>query len=231
MGIGGFLGTVDSWEAFDGKWRKLIADENIPWPFSMKDFVQAQEDFEDTRWRDRGERLRILNLLLAVIEESDVIPVGASVVLADYRGLSLEQQARLKGPYFIAFQDVTYNIAFGASLLALDPRASVAMVYAKAKKFTGPAEKLWYAIKEHNPLACQVMSSYTPAEPKDVSPLQAADIWAYSLGRTGEKGPEKSQEAYSSLHRLMDIAIKKSPGNKFFTLFNREQMLARLGEI
>jgi hypothetical protein len=132
---------------------------------------------------------------------------------------------------------VTLNLAFAASnkalLTATEPEESlankVAMVYAKLRKFTGPAEELWNAIKEHN-LSGHWMSSYTPGDPKDYPALQAADIWAYSLGHVHEHQPPKKQEAKIAFDFFMDAAsFGYELGHRFYTFFDRKEMLTRLG--
>lgn len=106
------------------------------------------------------------------------------------------------------------------------------MVYAKLKKFTGPAEQLWDAIKEHNVGAGNWMSSYTPGEPADYPPLQAADIWAYSLGHIQEKQTKAREEARIAANAFVHATfVTQGLGHKFFTFFDRKEMLLRLGEL
>lgn len=234
MGIAGLLATVEKWKTFDAEWRGLFNRESIPSPFHMVDFVHAKEDFGDKRWADRVERIRIMRLLLDVIAAASIIPVAAAVVLQDFNELSETHRSRLKGPYFAAFQEVTYNLAFGCAISALsspdvDMRSQVEMFYAKAKKLTGPAESWWHAIKEHNPHVGWIMGSYTPAEPKAVSALQAADIFAYSIGHTGEFSPSKHPEA-NMASSLFDNLVTLSPGHKCFTILGRKELLQRLGD-
>jgi hypothetical protein len=192
----------------------------------MVDFVHQQEDFK-TGWESEDKRLSVFNRLLLAIEKTKAMPVGAAVVLSDFKKLSEEQKARVRSPYFVAFQEVTYNLAFATALLGPDEKVS--MVYAKLRKFTGPAEELWNAIKGTN-LVGRWMNGYKPAEPAEVWPLQAADIWAYSLGHHGEHSPPKKREAELAYQRLISMAISNGIGHKFFTYFDRAQMLEKLGE-
>src|SRR6266581_2225647 len=152
MGIAGLLAWSDKWENLQRRWKEVCKDEKIPEPFHMTDFVHHSEKFRSERWGDENERVRILNLLLPIIQEAEVMPIGASVVLRDYNSLSDAQKKKLgNSPYYVAFQEVTLNIGFAVSLLAVteasDPaNAKVSMVYAKLKGFTGPAEALWNGI-------------------------------------------------------------------------------------
>ena len=239
MGIAGLLAWSDDWLTLTKRWREIQQTENIP-EFHMTDFVHHTEDFSDKRWESADERKRVLGLFLEAIKEANVIPVSAAVSLRDFNGLTKAQRDQLESPYHVAFQEVTFNIAFAAANRALQTAEQsgdfvqnrVAMIYAKLKKFTGPAELLWDAIKEVNSLAGHWMSSYTPADPKDYPPLQAADIWAYSLGHVQEHHPPKKPEAVTAFNFFLHSTfIHQGLGHKFFTFFDRDEMLSRLGEL
>jgi hypothetical protein len=134
---------------------------------------------------------------------------------------------------------VTFQLASAAANRALQTAQQaeeffgnrIAMVYAKLKKFTGPAEELWHLIKEYNAGAGNWMSSYTPGEPADYPPLQAADIWAYSLGVCQEKQGKAREEAKIAFNAFLHATyLSQGLGHKFFTFFDRKEMLLRLGE-
>lgn len=253
MGIGGLLAWSDKWTELTAGWDDFMKKERVPYPFHMADFVHHTEDFSSPRWEDQTERMKILNPLLDIIAKAEVIPIGAVVNLKDYRGLSTEQKRKCKGPYYLAFQAVTSNIAFCAASIDLDIRkrrakedmereangvplegfdwcspSSVSMVYAKRKKFTGPAESLWNAMKAVN--ACGYwMSSYTPGEPRDYPPLQASDIWAYTLGQIGER-KEQKEEALTSFRVFYGLMKKAVYGHHGLTILDRRQILFNIGE-
>jgi hypothetical protein len=108
----------------------------------------------------------------------------------------------------------------------------VSMVYAKLKKFTGPAEKLWNQVKDAN-MYGHWMSSYTYGNPVDYPPLQAADIWAYSLGRMGEHERAKKKEAELAFDFFGELAFNAAHnhhGGRFFSLMDKQEMLIRLGK-
>ena len=239
VGMAALLGWSDDWRQLTERWREIQRVEKVP-TFHMTDFVHHTEDFQDKRWESGDERKRILALFLEAIRCAQVIPVSAAVILKDYDSLDESQRQKLGTPYHIAFQQVTFDIASAAANKALQTAKQreeffdnrVAMVYAKLKKFTGPAETLWNAIKEYNPTAGNWMSSYTPGEPADYPPLQAADIWAYSLGHLLEHRPPKKIEAKIAADFFVEATyLNQQLGYRFFTRFDRQEMLLRLGEI
>ncbi len=134
---------------------------------------------------------------------------------------------------------MTFNLALAAANKALQSAHNreeffgnhVEMFYAKLKKYTGPAEELWNAVKKHNVSAGNWMGSYTPAEPADLPPLQVTDIWAYSLGHMIEHKPPKKVEAETTFRFFVQLTFDSQKlGHKFFTRFDRNEMLLRLGE-
>lgn len=238
MGISGLLAWSDDWTALSEKWREIQDKEKVP-TFHMTDFVHQTEGFKDSRWKSADERKRILGLFLDAIASAKAIPVAAAVVLKDFNWLCVDQRKKLVSPYHVCFQEVTFNLAFAAAKKALQSAKCreeffdnrVSMVYAKLKKFTGPAEELWNAVKQHNPQAGNWMSSYTPGEPAHHPPLQAADIYAYSLGHMIEHKPPKKTEAETAFQFFVDLTFDSQKlGHKFFTRFDRNEMLMRLGE-
>lgn len=228
LGIAGLLGRSDRWSAFDVEWKKIQQEEHVPNPFHMTDFVHQTEGFKDG-WDSEDKRLQVLVRLLGAIERAEVMPVGASVVLQDFKSLTAEQQSKLRHPYFIAFQEVTSHLAFAAAVSAADPSVRIDMTYAILRGYTGPAEELWNEFKKAN-LSGNWMGSYVRGDPADFSPLQAADIWAYSLGHMGEHQPPKKKEAKIAYEFFVGMALQNVSTGRFFTLFNRDEMLARVWE-
>lgn len=240
MGIAGLLAWSDEWSALANRWGEIQNIEQVPNPFHMVDFIHHNEKFSAKRWQSADERKRILTLFLDAVKQANVIPVSASVSLRDFHGLTEDQRKKLVSPYHIAFQEVTFNLAFAAANRALQTAQAreeffenrIAMVYAKLKKFTGPAEQLWDAIKENNVAAGNWMSSYSPGEPADYPPLQAADIWAYSLGHIQERQTKAREEARIAANAFIHATfLTQGLGHRFFTFFDRKEMLLRLGEL
>jgi hypothetical protein len=239
-GIAGLLAWSDEWVELTQRWREIQKTEQVPNPFHMTDFVHHTEDFSCRRWESADERKRILGLFLDAIKQANIIPVSAAVSNRDFNSLTEKQRKKMESPYHVAFQEVTFNLAFAAANRALKTAKQaedflgnrIAMVYAKLKKFTGPAEKLWNAVKEHNAGAGMWMNSYTPGEPADYPPLQAADIWAYSLGHCQEKQKKAKPEARMAFNIFLSATfLTQNLGHKHFTFFDRAELLRRLGEL
>jgi hypothetical protein len=232
IGLAGILAQSDAWEKFDSEWRKICSEEEVDLPFHMAEFASFRKQFSKPEWKDESKRRRLLGRFLDAIEQANAIPVGVMVSLDDFNSLSESQRIRAGGPqaspYYRAFQSLTYEMVMAAALTI--PPSPVSMVYAKRKKYTGRAEELWYAIKEHNRHLSFWMSSYTSGEPKDFTPLQAADFWAYELGHHFQTIIPEGRKWRYPFTRFYQLGMKAVFGHKFFTYFDRRKLLESLGE-
>jgi hypothetical protein len=250
MGVAGLLAPFSKWGEFSSHWESYLTLEKVPQPFHMKDFVHHSKAFSDARWEKWEERERILTGLVSILHDVHAIPVAASVVLSDYNALTPDQKGRCKSPYHLAFQAVTSNMGFAAASIDLEAKlakaleayrqnveldekslaklTSVSMVYAKLEGYTGSADELWSAIKATNMFGAW-MSSYNVKEPKNCPPLQAADIWAYCIGRFGERDRPVVREDEMALSFFFAESQTTKHAAHFFTLLDHGAITARVG--
>lgn len=223
VGVAGFLGHSDKWNSFDAEWTQACREEGVKEPFHMVDFAGSREQFKS--WKDdEVRRRRLLGRLVAAIKNAEVYPIGAVVPIEDFNSLTEEQRNSLgSDPYYVAFQEVTHQMAFAGTLMSYPPEP-ISMVYAHLKGYTAKAMELWCAIKEHNIYGLG-MGSFTPGDPKDYAPLQAADLWAYELGAYWH---DKNRWAF---REIVHHALKMAGGHTFFQLCDRKFMLGALGEL
>jgi hypothetical protein len=228
VGIAGFLGLSDKWIEFDKEWRRVCAEENVSLPFHMTDFASSTEQFKS--WKgDKPRRDRLLGGLVGAINNAAVSPFGAIVPIEDFNSLTDEQRSRLGGdPYYVAFQEITHQLAFRVAT-SVWPPDPVTMVYARKRKYTEKAVSCWEAIKEAN-LYGLCMSSILIGDPKDYTPLQAADVYAYEIGRHFEYIVPNDKECRWAFQEIVDHAFWKKGGHIGFKYCDRKFMLEILGE-
>ena len=178
--MAGLLATETAWKAFDPEWRTACEDEGLMEPFHMMDFAAYKGQFKG--WND-DRRKRLLGKLIAAIRNAKAIPIGSVVSVKDFNSFDPRLKAKLRDPHFMAFQPLTYNIAVAAGMEM--PPGRVTMMYAHHPEHSvglANTEDLWHFVRRYNPIIAWFMESYVCGEPKDHSPLQAADLWAYELG-------------------------------------------------
>ena len=229
VGLAGFLGKFEDWDRFDVEGRTVCREEGVIRPFHMTDFAASTEQFKPWKGNER-RRQRLMGRLVAAITNANVFPVGAIVPIEDFKSFTEAQRISLGAdPYYVAFQEVTHQMAFGGALIAWPPEP-ISMVYACLRKYTAKSMELWEAIKTHN-LYGHRMSSFAPGDPKDYTPLEAADLWAYELGKHFEYVLPNGRDWRLPFVEIVRYALKKGGGHKFFQLCDRDFMLGVLGEL
>jgi hypothetical protein len=155
----------------------------------MMNFAARKREFKG--WPEERRR-RLLAKLVGAIRTAQAIPIGSVVMLRGADALSEGVQKLYRDSHFIAFQSLTYHMAVAANMM--DPMergpGPITMVYAHHPEHShglSSTRKLWDAMREHNRIVALFMQSYVSETPKDCTPLQAADLWAYELGHHFER--------------------------------------------
>jgi hypothetical protein len=189
LSLAGLLAGEDAWKAFDMDWRTACDEAGLTEPFHMMHFAASKGQFEG--WSE-VQRQRLLGKLIAAITKARAIPIGSVVISRGPDSVPEHVQKRNRDAHFIAFQSLTYNIAVAANFI--DPfgrgPGPVTMVYAHHPEHSSglaSTGKLWDALREHNRMVALFMQSYISDTPRDCTPLQAADLWAYELGHHFER--------------------------------------------
>jgi hypothetical protein len=178
--MAGLLATETAWKAFDAEWRSACAAASLTEPFHMMDFAAFKGQFKG--WSEE-QRQRLLSKLVGAVRNAKAVPIGSVVSVKDFNSFDPRLRAKLRDPHLMAFQPLTYNIAVAAGMEM--PPGRVTMMYAHHPEHSvgiANTEDLWNGVRKHNPIIAWFMESYVCGEPKEHSPLQAADLWAYELG-------------------------------------------------
>jgi hypothetical protein len=198
----------------------LIArEEGLTQPFHMMDFAARKREYKG--WTEERRR-RLLAKLISAIRSTQAIPIGSVVMLRGQDALSEQVQRTYRDAHFIAFQPLTFNIAAAANMM--DPVGQgpgpVTMVYADHPEHShglANTKKLWDGLREHNRIVALMMQSYVSETPKDCTPLQAADLWAYELGHHFERiRPEGKPPRWAFL-QFVEMGLNYSFAHNFVT--------------
>lgn len=123
--LAGLVARKAAWKTFDSEWRTACAEERVTLPFHMADFSAFNRQFRG--WSEE-QRIRLLGKLVAAIERAHAIPVGSVVSVKDYNAFQPALREKLRDPYFMALQPLTWNMAAAASMEI--PPGPISMVYA-----------------------------------------------------------------------------------------------------
>ncbi len=219
--LAGLIATEDSWRAFDPEWRAACLDEGLTEPFHMMHFAARKREYKG--WTEERRR-RLLGKLVSAIQKAQAIPIGSVVMLRGPDALSERVQTHYRDAHFIAFQSLTYHIAVAANMM--DPMGQgpglgpVTMVYAHHPEHSdglASTRKLWDAMREHNRIVALMMQSYVSETPKDCTPLQAADLWAYELGHHFERIRPEGRPPRWAFRQFVKMGLNYSFTHNFVT--------------
>lgn len=214
--MAGLLARESAWIDFDLRWREVCSDEGLTESFHMMELAAFKGQFKG--WTETRRR-RLLGKLLLAIKRAMVIPVGSVVSVTDYNAFSPTLRRQFRDPYFVAFQPLTYNIAVAASFEI--PSAPATMIYAHHPEHSrGKAsnQALWQVIRKHNPIVSVFMEAFFSGKPKDTTPLQAADLWAYELGHHFEVIRPAKMRPRWPFRQFVEMGLNYSFTHDFITL-------------
>jgi hypothetical protein len=220
--LAGLLATEDAWKAFDPEWHAACEEEGLKEAFHMMDFAARKREFKG--WPEERRR-RLLGKLIGIIRKAQAIPIGSVVMLRGPDALSEQLQKHYRDSHFIAFQPLTYHIAVAASMM--DPVVGpgpgpVTMAYAHHPEHSNGLSgtgKLWDAVREYNQIVALFMQSYVSETPKECTPLQAADLWAYELGHHFERIRPEAKPPRWPFQEFVKMGLNYSFTHNFITYY------------
>lgn len=176
--IGGLLGTKEMWLSVEDQWAVALDDYSefgLTW-FHSTDCDSGNGEFE----RVPVElRYALANRLARILADQNLLPVWSSVVTEDWDNV-VNDPTFLKvypAPLYLCFAYCAQKLAEGSIQLA--DGTSVAVVYSEQPEFEDRISEIWNAYRRNK--RASKLSSFSTASPKDVVPLQAADLVAYEM--------------------------------------------------
>ncbi len=185
----GFLGDEPAWEGIDEKWNAVL--DKRDWPqrpteFHMVDCVHGTREFQD--W-NLAERLALFGDLATVAATADIMALGSIIAVKDLDVFSdsdrvLMKQGGLDEPLDYVFQyivqtAITWTRKYYKTRKLTDA-PEVALVFDIASE---PIAERYRALYSHNAAKHrygETLHSITFVDSKKFTPIQAADMLAYT---------------------------------------------------
>lgn len=179
VGMAGCVASLRSWDKFSSEWDETLEIFSIS-AFHMKDFAHFHGEFRG--WNEQKRR-QLLDRLLGTIEAHVDVWVGALLPISEFMGLSVEQKIRLRDPYFICLQDCLHAAIIHAE--SIEAHESLEVVVSAHEEFAWDSYGWVVGCAQQLPGGAR-LESVTTERPKNVLPLQAADLLAYELTKMGK---------------------------------------------
>lgn len=224
--VAGYYASPESWKQFESAWQSVLDSERID-EFHAKFFFGGSKGYR--AWR-RDRREEFLNGLLDAVSGSGIRPVGAALVVSDWKRLEPDHRRFMTGgkysprkskfltsgapnkPYFVPFQDCIARIA---TLCEEEEKAHY--FFSLNKQFCGYALDVFELIKTH-PMPFEKhlggISFYTP---KEAVHLQAADLLCYLLQ---EFLPIRLKDSTAPMPSTLQRAIQNKRSIRDFAIYH-----------
>lgn len=195
VAIGGCLSTLEKWEIFEDEWDELLNTFRIECSHAT-DLKAFENEF--TGWNEYRRR-QFLQPALHIIDRAVNQYLGAVLPIDQWKALSPSQKTQSPNPYFLCMQDVIH--AAGLETIEYGPDEMVEVFFAENLEVGGrtrnPSEivndpnegrayRCYKACKAELPIRDR-LGSITFDQPKNLLPLQAADLVAFEILQIGRK--------------------------------------------
>lgn len=110
------------------------------------------------------------------------------------------------------------------------------MVYAhhpEHSKGLSGTSKLWDAMRKHNRTVALFMQAYVCDTPRDCTPLQAADLWAYELGHHFERIRPSGKDLRWPFHQFVKLGLNYEFTHDFISYHDKHGLsgLGRMSQV
>ena len=226
VGLAGMVATAERWEAFERDWRQALEDFEVPNNFfHMMDFAQSQGPPYDGWKNDETKRRTVLDRLMAIIRNTGM-PFGAVVNLEAYRATSATYQAGAVDPYYICLQHCVHGAA--VQTLYEAPEERIRVVFADQPEYRGKIVPLYAALKASKEMAhydLRLAENCSIEDPREIIPLQAADVIAYEVGQYFEKFVHRSDvKPRWGFLEIVRMSLKGGQGALSLSYYGKERL-------
>ena len=235
--VAGYYADPSKWAIFESAWKEVLRRERIK-EFHAKVFFGPRlkgslyEGWDESRWTE------FLGDLLIAIVESGICPVGASLVMEDWKRLSLDERKFLTGaayapkrkkfltsgapgkPYFVPFQDCITRVATSCA-----EGEKAHFFFAQNGQLAGYAVNLYQLIQRH-PLPFEDhLGDLTFTSPRRSVHLQAADLLCYLLAK---HMPMRLMDKNAAVSPYLKRAMTNAKSRMDFPIYNKNELLQEI---
>lgn len=179
VSVCGVISSLDKWTEFEREWKAVLDEFGIS-SFHMKEFAQFKGEFKG--WPEE-KRQALLAKFIDVMDNRVMGCLAATMSVWDFNNLKPEEREAIGGdPYYPCLMGCVIHSAQTVHNLA--PEETIEVIFADNPGFKTKAYEFWTRIKSEN-VPWEIRDRLGPitldAKPKDVLPLQAADLVVYEV--------------------------------------------------
>lgn len=213
--LAGFISTIEKWEKFNKAWRSKLDEGFGLRYFKMSEAMSLTGQFA-SGWTS-GLRDQLVLELSEIIKEHVLVRVDSVVFRKDYEEVVHKTHPSITDPYFVVF----YQLVFAAHTYQLENKYSKCeLIFDEQGNFDKRIYKTWREGQELAPTEerkALMESSPLFRDDKKNLPLQAADLYAWMVGKT-QNPPPNTHVAHAAWEQLRNIEVLSR-------LYDREALL------
>jgi hypothetical protein len=196
--MGGYLGTVGSWLELSVDWKRILMDAGIL-VFHAAEMWANQKGtvFEDSTTWNLAAKVALVEKLLTVIEDSSLIGVLCAIDNAAYLEIAGSRKD-FSNKYGSQYEMCGYGctIVVGQFAASYSP-SPIAFVLDEGNRYRHQFERA-YEIARRGPQSMnRYLGSLTFASDARATPLQAADLYAWTVARIAYEDMAANRDALS----------------------------------
>jgi hypothetical protein len=174
--IAGYVATEQAWDSVQQAWKRVLdefASKGVTW-FHMSEFQGGHGQFAGL---DEPLRKYLINQLSGILETADVQAIWAGVNAEEWDELTTPRfLQKYPKPYHLCFDEVVSQLWRWSRHHA--EGTPVPIIFAAQNEYQGHIEEIYTAWRKH-PRAGEFLGQLSYGFPKQVIPLQTADMLAY----------------------------------------------------
>ena len=177
--MGGCITTVEVWSHFEEEWKRALNDAGVSC-FHMTEFESSRGEFK--KWKNKPDEHKLfLAKLLSIMDAHTMIYLAATEPVHKIAG----KLAYKDDPYL----DCLVGIIDSAALYvgSLDANEKIEMVFADHPEHTRRVRTIFPEIRDAVGGMYQRLGPDAYGSPKDIIPLQAADLVAFEVRKERER--------------------------------------------
>jgi Protein of unknown function (DUF3800) len=213
--MAGFVARNRRWLIFDRKWQRVLNPDGADRVFHATDCLGrfGRGEFEGV---SKGERDALGDRLGKIAGKYPRASFACAFSLRDYEAVMPDSfKKKWKHPYFLCMFHIANLLALRRGELSLSAQEKVAFVFAHKPKFTGLLTELYQDLRATAPSLASILGRMTPyGDPKEDSPIQAADLLCYVVRTFYERDyfvPGSAHKRTISLGRRLGLRHHLAP--------------------
>lgn len=185
VAFAGFVGSVDQWQVFNAGWESIMQKEHITSIHTSK-LMSSPGAYQGRRFSS-SQKYDLLQKCLALANTHAFMALGSAVDSVAFKRLSKHSKDKVgKDGHVMAFMAFLHQLVESFEIAAanhLIGRQPIALVFDDNREYAAKCYRIFSLRRQGNPTWRNWLKSICFADDEANTPIQAADILAWTLNQ------------------------------------------------